>query len=83
MTQGVSSFAEKGMLFAGQVMSDMTKRLLEEPELLEQAKEDFKKRTGGRPYICPIPKGEGPLARKKRQQEQMNIAAGKAGESHD
>ena len=89
VTQGMSSFAEKGMMFAGQVMSDMTKRLFEEPELLEQAKEDFKKRTGGRPYICPIPKGEGPLMRKKRQQERMNDgeaenqAAGKAGESHD
>lgn len=98
VTQGMSSFAEKGMLFAGQVMSDMTKRLFEDPELLEQAKEDFRKRTGGRPYICPIPKGEGPLARKKRRQEQINKETEtsgeekgtaeirtdrKAGESHD
>ena len=79
-------------------MSDMTKRLFEDPELLEQAKEDFRKRTGGRPYICPIPKGEGPLARKKRRQEQINKETEtsgeekgtaeirtyrKAGESHD
>lgn len=69
VTQGTSSFAEKGMMFAGQVMSDMTKRLLEDPELLEEAKADFKKRTGGKPYICPIPAGEGPLARRKRRME--------------
>ena len=54
-------------MFAGQVMSDMTKRLLEDPELLEEAKADFKKRTGGKTYICPVPAGEGPLARRKRR----------------
>lgn len=57
------------MMFAGQIMSDMTKRLLEDPELLEEAKADFKKRTGGKPYICPIPAGERPLARRKCRME--------------
>ena len=32
-------------------------------------KADFKKRTGGKPYICPIPAGEGPLARRKCRME--------------
>lgn len=68
VTQGLSSFAMKGTLFAGQAMADMTKELLERPELLRDAKAELLERMGGRTYVCPIPEGEGPLARRKQEE---------------
>jgi len=60
VTQGTSSYAIKGMLFAGQIMADMAKRLLTDHGLLAQAKEDFYRKKGKRQYICPIPKEVSP-----------------------
>ena len=34
--------------------------LLTQPELLRQARADFAKRTGGKPYMSPIPKNQKP-----------------------
>lgn len=67
VTQGLSSYAMKGTMFAGQVMADVTKKLLEQPELLEAAKKEQKKRTGGKKYQCPIPEDQGPLSLKKSE----------------
>ncbi|MCI8454117.1 MAG: amidohydrolase [Lachnospiraceae bacterium] len=55
VTQGLSSYAEKGMLFAGQVMAEAAKRLLEDHARLKAAKEEQQERMGGQPYVCPIP----------------------------
>lgn len=66
VSQGLSSYAWKGTMFSGQVMADTVKRLLEQPELVEAAKEEQKRRMGGKKYECPIPKGMGPLARLKQ-----------------
>ncbi len=55
VTQGLSVYAEKGMLFAGQVMAEVAKRLFADRELLEAAKEELQTRMGGQPYVCPTP----------------------------
>ena len=52
---GKSDFAHKGMLFAGQVMASTAIDTFNDPELLERARAQFKEKTGGRPYQCPIP----------------------------
>lgn len=56
VTQGMSSYAIKGMLFAGQIMAEVTKDLFEKPDLLARAKEEQKNRMNGAAYHCPIPK---------------------------
>ncbi|MDY4987704.1 MAG: hypothetical protein SO121_06950, partial [Eggerthellaceae bacterium] len=52
---GKSDFAHKGMLFAGQVMASSAIDTYNDPEILEKARAQFKEKTGGRPYQCPIP----------------------------
>lgn len=63
VTQGTSSYALKGVFYAGQTLSELAKELMEKPELLQAAKEEQKKKMGGKSYVCPIPEGEGPLKR--------------------
>lgn len=55
VAQGISDFAIHGTLYAGQIMAETTKRLLEQPELVEKAREEWQMRTGGSAYVCPIP----------------------------
>ena len=55
VTQGLSSYAMKGTLFAGQIMTEVAKELFEKPELLERAKEELRERMDGKSYECPIP----------------------------
>lgn len=55
VAQGTSEFAIHGTLYAGQIMAETTKRLLEQPELVEKAREEWQMRTGGSAYVCPIP----------------------------
>ena len=55
VAQGTSDFAIHGTLYAGQIMAETTKRLLEQPELVEKAREEWQMRTGGSAYVCPIP----------------------------
>lgn len=62
VSQGKSSIAHKGMLFAGKVMAGTIIDLLERPELIEEAKEELKKRVGSEGYIPPIPKEIKPMA---------------------
>ena len=59
--QGKLGPAHKGMLYAGQVMAAAAIHLMENPDLIEQAKEEHKMRVGDG-YICPIPKGVQPRA---------------------
>ena len=56
---GKSSFAKRGMLLAAKVIAATAVDLYEDPALLEAAKEDLKRRTGGK-YECPIPQGVKP-----------------------
>lgn len=48
--QTCSPIAHKGLLFAGKALALTAVKLLEEPSLLEAAREEFKKATGGKKY---------------------------------
>ncbi len=50
-----SSIGEKGMIYAAKVMAVYGAKLIENPELIKQAKEVFDKQMEGRVYKCPIP----------------------------
>lgn len=53
--QGTSSYAMKGTLFAAQVIAQATATLMESPAMVENAQMENKRRTGAKPYVCPIP----------------------------
>ncbi len=59
VAQGKQGPAHKGMLYAGKVMAAAAIKLMENPELIAQAKEEHKMRVGDG-YVCPIPKGVQP-----------------------
>ncbi|OUQ87138.1 amidohydrolase [Brevibacillus brevis] len=61
---GATSMAHKGMLHAGKVMASTAIDMLKKPELIEQAKAELKQRLGGQTYVCPIPEGVKPSAKK-------------------
>lgn len=56
VAQGKSSIAHKGMLTAAKVMACVGAELLEKPELVEQAKRDWKEELDGEEYPNPLPK---------------------------
>lgn len=59
---GHTSIAHKGMLLAGKVIAATAIDLMEKPELLHAAKEEYAakmKRYGG--YYCPVPEGAVPV----------------------
>ncbi|MBR4875199.1 MAG: amidohydrolase [Clostridia bacterium] len=60
VSQGKSSIAHKGMLYAGKVMAATVIDLMKDPELLAAAKAEHAERVGPDGYICPIPKGVKP-----------------------
>lgn len=54
-SQGVVPAAHKGMVHAAKVMAGTAMAALRDPALIEAAKADHTRRTGGKPYFCPIP----------------------------
>lgn len=59
---GRTSIAHKAMLLAGKVMAATAIDLMEKPELLQAAKDEYEKkmkRYGG--YFCPVPEGAVPV----------------------
>lgn len=48
------SIGHKGMLYAAEAMVRWVKKLVENPELVENAKEEFSLNTAGKEYVCPI-----------------------------
>jgi aminobenzoyl-glutamate utilization protein B len=61
---GGMSIGHKGMLHAAKIMGVTAAQLWDAPELLQQARDEFTKTTGGRPYRAPVPEGaEPPLPR--------------------
>lgn len=50
-----SSIGEKGMIFAARAMALLGLEVIEKPEILKKAKEEFDKMMNGKKYICPIP----------------------------
>jgi len=57
--QGKSVIAHKMMLQAGKVLALAGVRFCEEPQLVDKAKEELARTTGGQ-YVCPVPKEIGP-----------------------
>ena len=47
---------EKGMLVAAKVLASSAVDLLKDPALVAQAKAEFQKATGGKPYVSPLAK---------------------------
>jgi len=60
VAQGKSSHAHKAMVQAAKAMAALGVKALTEPELIEAAKADLKKRTARTPYVCPVPPGVSP-----------------------
>lgn len=65
VAQGKSNIAVKGMVFAAEVLAQAAITLFTEPDILCAAKAEFKKRTGNKPYVCPIPASVHPNQNKK------------------
>ncbi|WP_024985635.1 M20 family metallopeptidase [Brevibacillus borstelensis] len=61
---GGTSLGHKGMLHAGKVLASTAVDMLNNPELIEQAKAELQQRLGGKPYKCPIPEGVQPSVKK-------------------
>lgn len=55
-TQGISSYAHKGMFRAAEAMALTAIQLINQPEELEKVKEEFQAFQTKNPYTCPIPK---------------------------
>lgn len=52
---GKSSLAKKGMLQAGRIIAASAIDLINHPEIIQAAKEEMERRTGGIPFSSPIP----------------------------
>jgi len=55
VTQGKLPAAHKGMVLAAKVMAATAADAIRDPDLLAAAKAELKRRTGGRPYVSPLP----------------------------
>jgi aminobenzoyl-glutamate utilization protein B len=55
VAQNRCSFAKKGMLYAGKSVAATIMRLMDHPELIEQAKKEHFEKTGGH-YSTILPK---------------------------
>lgn len=52
--QSCSPIAHKGLLTAAKVIALSCVRTMDQPEVIERAKAEVRKRNGGR-YTCPLP----------------------------
>ena len=48
------SIGMKGMLYGAKVMAATAMKLVDDPKLVEEAKEEFKKQMNGKTYKCPV-----------------------------
>jgi len=49
------SIGMKGMIYAAKTIALFGLKIIEDPDILKAAQEEFIKSTGGKPYVCPIP----------------------------
>lgn len=54
VSQSRGTYAKKAMLYAGKAVAGTIMRLIDNPKLIEKAKEEHKEKTGTG-YVCPIP----------------------------
>ena len=59
---GGDSLGRKGALHAGKLLACTAIELLEDPSILEAAREELARRTAQAPYVCPIPPEAEPVA---------------------
>ena len=64
VSQGKSSIAHKGLLYAGKVLAAAAIDLLDDPELVKKAAEEFKRKTGPDGYQPLLPKDAKPWMKK-------------------
>ena len=57
VAQGRMGIGHKGMLYAGKVMALAAVEFMRSPELVRNAKEEFKRRRAAADYVSPIPDG--------------------------
>lgn len=62
VTQGKSSIAHKGLLYAAKAMAGAAVDLFEDPAVIEEAKAEMEETLEGDTYHCPIPDGCRPRA---------------------
>ncbi|MUT27173.1 MULTISPECIES: M20 family metallopeptidase [Mesorhizobium] len=55
VTQGNLPAAHKGMVLAAKAMATTAADCLRNPDIIARAKAELNERTGGRPYVSPIP----------------------------
>ena len=55
VSTGKTSIAHKGMLHAGKVMAATAIEALQNPEVIEKAKQELIEQRNGEDYVCPIP----------------------------
>ncbi|ARS51797.1 amidohydrolase [Kushneria konosiri] len=60
VAQGRSALGHKGMLRAADILGATTLRLLEDPERVNQARDELARVNARTPYLCPIPQGVTP-----------------------
>ena len=64
VSQGESSIAHKGLLYAGKVLAAAAIDLLDDPELVKKAAEEFQRKTGPDGYQPLLPKDAKPWMKK-------------------
>ena len=57
-----TDLARETTLYAAKVLAAAAVELMEDPELLQKAKDDHARRVGPNGYICPIPEGAKPIS---------------------
>ena len=62
VTQGKSSIAHKGLIYAGKVLASSAIKLIDDPKLVEEAKKEHALRLGGASFKSPIPDDVRPSA---------------------
>ena len=60
VAQGKSPAAHKAMVHAGKALAASALEILNDPELLDQARREWKERLAGASYVSPIPPGVTP-----------------------
>ena len=58
--QGGMSIGQAGMITAAKVLAEAGYEAMTNPKLIEEAKAEFQKRTGGRAYVCAMPPEQKP-----------------------
>ena len=60
VAQGAMGIGHKGLLYAGKVLAAAAIEFMQNPELLQKARDEFAERTRDHPYVSPIPAGVKP-----------------------